>query len=386
MPTRSVAIIGGGIIGISIARECAKAGYEVALFEKELLFGSGQSTHNSGIRHSGLLYSRRSLKARLCVQGGRMLDAFCRQYSIPYLQTGKLVVAHTEEENRLLDLYEAQGKMNGVRGLQKISEKVLHDFEPNVAGIAALYSPETAVFDAGAFLKKIVYLAKADGAYLFEGRGVTGVGKLPSRTGFVLHIQNADLSKDEWNAEWVINAAGVHADAVARMINAEASFRVLPARGEYYKYRFFGKPRIAIRRCIYGLSYASAMPDGRWIMSSGMHCAPTVVQNPAGEFWQSDTVLVGPTVKVMNKKDDYESDRFPVSYFYEWARRMLPKIREADLEPDFAGIRAEFSGCDDFVVYPDPIFPHFLNLFGFRSPALTASLAIGQYVAQKFLR
>lgn len=384
MPARSVAIIGGGIIGIAVARECAKAGYETALFEADLTFGSAQSTRNSGVRHAGLLYRPGSLKARLCVQGGRMLDAFCSQYSVPRLKTGKLIVAHTAEEIQRLDYYIGQGKTNGVLGLRKIFAEELFEREPNVAGSAALYVPETAVFDAWAFLRQMVFCAEAEGARLFAGRRITGIGAHGSE--FVLRIKNADESADAWNAEWVINAAGVVADEVARMINPDLPFRVIPARGEYCKFRFSGKPHLAIQHCIYGLPEQCVMPDGQVVFSSGMHCAPTIASDSSGAAIQSDTVLIGPTVKIVNRKNDYESNRYPISHFYEWARRMLPELRENDLEPDFSGIRAELAGYNDFVFYPDSAHRRFLNLFGFRSPALTASLAIGQYVVNNFLQ
>lgn len=384
MPARSVAIIGGGIIGIAVARECAKAGYETVLFEAEPGFGHAQSTRNSGVRHAGLLYRPGSLKARLCVQGGRMLDEFCARYGIPYLQTGKLIVAHTAEEIQRLDYYAGQGRTNGVLGIQKISAEELLERESNVAGSAALYVPETAVFDAGAFLRQIVFCAETEGARLFAGRRITGIESCGSE--FVLHIKNADKSTDIWNAEWVVNAAGVAADEVARLLNPELPFRVIPARGEYCKYRFSEKLHLKIRHCIYGLPEQCAMADGQVVFSSGMHCVPTITSNASGTTIQSDSVLVGPTVQVVSRKDDYESGRFPVSYFYEWARRMLPDLREEDLEQDFSGIRAECAGYSDFVVYPDPAFSQFKNLFGFRSPALTASLAFAPYFVKNFLR
>lgn len=384
MLTRSVAIIGGGIIGISIARECAKAGFETVLFEAELGFGHAQSTRNSGVRHAGLLYRPGSLKARLCVLGGRMLDAFCIQHHIPYLPTGKLIVAHTVEEIQQLDFYEAQGKANGVLGLQKISGEAMHELEPNVVGVAALSVPETSVFDAGAFLRQMVFCAEAEGARLFAGRRITGIGKRAAR--FVLYIKNADGGNDEWSAELVVNAAGVRADEIARMLNPELPIRVISARGEYYTYRFSEKPHLAIRHCVYGLPEQCIMPDGQTVFSSGMHCVPTIALDSSGAAIQSDAVLVGPTVKVVERKDDYESDRFPVSYFYEWARRMLPELREDDLEQDFSGIRAELAGYNDFVVRPDLAHHNFLNLFGFRSPALTASLAFAPYFVKNFLR
>lgn len=384
MPMRSVAIIGGGIIGIAVARECAKAGYETVLFEAEELFGAAQSTRNSGVRHAGLLYRPGSLKARLCVRGGKMLDEFCARHDIPRLKTGKLIVAHTAEEIQRLDYYAGQGKINGVSGIRKISAEELLELEPNVAGSAALLVPETAVFDAGAFLRQMVFCAEAEGVRLFAGRRITGIVGHGSE--FVLRMRNADGSIDEWGAECVINSAGVAADEIARFVNPELPFCVIPARGEYYKYRFSGKPHLAIRHCIYGLPEQCAIPDGRTVFSSGMHCVPTLAQDSGGGFAQNDTILIGPTVKVVNRKDDYESERFPVSYFYEWARRMLPDLREEDLEPDFSGIRAECAGYNDFVFYQEPLHPKFLNLFGFRSPALTASLAIGEYVVANLLR
>ncbi|MDO8601038.1 MAG: NAD(P)/FAD-dependent oxidoreductase [bacterium] len=368
MKTQSVAIIGGGVVGLAIAHTYAQAGHEVFLFEKSLHFGDGQSGRSSGVAHPGIYYPTGSLKAILCVRGRQLQEEFCLSHGVPFIKPGKLIVARTHDEVPALEFYRERGTANGVRGLRIITREELKEYEPNIEGVAALHSPQTAIVDAGAFVQKLAELSERAGAHLFRGREIVAIEKRDSQ--FVLSILNHDNTKDKCSVDRVFNAAGLYADEIARMVNPESLYRIIPVRGEYCRYASAKKSELRIHHAIYGLPQEIEY-EGRKVFSSGMHLLPTI---------GSDTILVGPTARVVEKKDDYEGNRFGKDYFLAYAQSFKPTLREEDLEFEYAGIRAELLGHNDFMIEEDPRNPGFRNLLGIRSPGLTAALAIAEYI------
>ena len=381
---QSVAIIGGGVVGLALSRELARAGYEVFLFEQDEHFGSAQSSRNSGVIHPGIPYRPRSLKAILCVLGRRMLYDFCREHQVPFLKTGELMIARDEMENQELDFYLLRGLENGVEGLQKIARSKLKEMEPNIEGYSALYSPETGIIDAGEYIKVLVRLADDAGAQLLC-RKVVGIGKRGS--GFELRMVDMRAPEEKQEIEsmefdWVVNAAGVYADEVAAMIKPDrnVAYKIIPVRGEYYWYSSTKRPELAIRHCIYGLPTRTPMPSGGTIFGLGMHLVPTLDTSLRDSVCLSDIVLVGPSTKGVCHKEDYASNLYPPEYFLSAMKPVLPSLELGDLKEGYAGIRAELFGCDDVVICHDESFQQFINIFGSKSPCLTASLAIAPHI------
>lgn len=381
MTQQSVAIIGGGVVGLAISRELSRAGYEVFLFEQAGSFGPAQSSRNSGVIHSGIPYRTGSLKAKLCVQGRRMLYDFCRDHNVPFLKTGKLMIARDETEDKELDCYLVRGRDNGVEGLQKLTRSEFKEMEPDSEGYSALYSPETGIVDVGEYIRILSRLADDAGAQLFRNRKVVGISK--SGSGFEVRIRisdNPDAEIETIFVDWVVNAAGVYADEVAALIKPDrrAGYKIIPVRGEYYYYSWEKKPELVIRHCIYGLPTHTPTSAGMSIFGLGMHCVPTLANGDGIRI--SDIVLVGPSTKVVSHKEDYASDLYPPEYFLSAMKPVLPGLELGDLKEGYAGIRAELFGCDDFLIRTDESFSQFINLFGIRSPGLTASLAIPPHI------
>ncbi|MBU6414649.1 NAD(P)/FAD-dependent oxidoreductase [Patescibacteria group bacterium] len=388
--SESVAIIGGGAVGLAIARELSQNGYEVFLFEQAEHFGSAQSTRNSGVIHAGMYYQPNSLKAKLCVQGRKMLYEFCQEYHVPFFKTGKIIVTQNAEEERKIDFYLVRGWANGVEGLRKISCNELKELEPNIEGYSALYSPETGIVDATEYIRALAHLADNAGAQLFCNKKAVEICARDS--GFELRIADTRMPEDKQEIEsmefdWLINSAGVYADEIAAMVNSENKNRwhVIPVRGEYCKYYFSKRPELAIRRCVYGLPEELRTRDGTLVSGLGVHLVP-VLEHMRGKYCLSDSVLVGPTMKAIFQKDDYKIDRYPESYFLERARLLLPQLRLDDLHLDYAGIRSELRESSDFLIQRDTGHSRCIHLLGIRSPGLTASLAIARFVKENFLQ
>lgn len=388
MTRQSVAIIGGGVVGLAIARELAQSGYDVFLFEQGEFFGPAQSSRNSGVIHAGIYYTPRSLKARLCVQGREMLYGFCREHNVPFLKTGKLIVARDEAEDQELDFYSLRGRENGAGDLKKITRSELKEMEPDIEGYSALFSPETGIIDAGKYVEKLARLAEDAGAQLFCNRKVSGISKFGSKFTLWVHdiYRGSGVSQETifGEVDWVVNAAGVYADEVAAFIKPDrkVAYKIIPVRGEYYYYSSAKKPELAIRHCIYGLPTETPALSGWKIPGLGIHLVPTFANGDG--IKRSDIVLVGPSTKVVSHKDDYTDDLFPPEYFLSAMKPVLPAFELGDLKEGYAGIRAELFGCDDFLIRPDESFSQFINLFGIRSPGLTASLAIAKYLTDEF--
>jgi L-2-hydroxyglutarate oxidase len=230
--SRRVAIVGGGIVGLAAAFRLLERfpGARVTVLEKEAGVGRHQTGHNSGVLHSGLYYKPGSVKARMAVTGIRQMVAFCQENGVPHEICGKLVVAADESEApRLRDL-EKRGAANGLEGLQWLSRDEMREIEPHVGGVAALRVPQEGIVDYAAVCAAIV--AKIE---VFGGRVVTGarVERLePRAPGWV-----AETTAGPFEAEFLINCAGLHSDRVAALAGERREVRILPFRGEYYQIR-----------------------------------------------------------------------------------------------------------------------------------------------------
>jgi len=352
-----VAVIGAGVTGLAAARALARRGYSTCILERHPRPGLDTSTHNSGVIHAGIYYPAGTLKARLCVEGQRLLYDFCASHGVPHRRSGKLIVAHDDSEIRQLEALKTRGDVNGVRGLELVDRAFIAAREPAVSGVAALWSPETGVVDAEMLVKTLLATATDAGAIVLPGTKLRGAER--HADGMVLRTE-----REQIHARVVVNAAGLYADDVSRILGGE-TFTIYPCRGEYVE--LVPSKRSIVNGLVYPLPHQHSL---------GVHIVKTM----------SDDVWLGPTACFQERKDDYESNRLPVEAFVEPARRLLRGITIDDMRLGGSGIRPKLhppsESFADFLIRRDRENPFVVQAAGIESPGLTSCLAVGRLVAQ----
>jgi L-2-hydroxyglutarate oxidase LhgO len=350
-----VAVIGAGVTGLASARAAARRGLSVCILERHPRPGLDTSTHNSGVIHAGIYYPAGTLKARLSVAGRHALYDFCARYGVPHKKCGKLIVAHDDGELQQLEELKQRGDVNGVEGLEIVDRAFIDRREPAVSGVAALWSPETGVVNAEELVKALLRTAADDGAIFLPGTGLVGADQ--DSDGLRLHT-----GRETIHARTVVNAAGLYADDVSRMLAGER-FTIYPCRGEYVE--LTPSRRTLVNALVYPLPHKHGL---------GVH----IVKTTNGDVW------LGPTANFQAGKDDYEHNRLPVEAFVEPARRLLRDVTLADLRLGGSGIRAKIhppsESFADFMIRRDRDNPFVIQASGIESPGLTACLAVGELV------
>ena len=351
-----VAVVGAGVTGLAAARAIAQAGRSVCVLERHARTGLDTSTHNSGVIHAGMYYPTGSLKARLCVDGRRLLYTFCAERGVPHRKCGKLIVGHTDEDRVALETLKARGDANGVEGLHMVDAAFIASHEPAVDAPFALWSPETGIVEAEALVKALQQDGEHAGAIVLPATPLASARRVAD--GMVL-----GTAHEEIHARAVVNAAGLYADEVSRTLGGE-TFTIYPCRGEYVQL----VP--AKRSIVNGLVYP--LPPKH---SLGVHMVKTM----SGDVW------LGPTASYQERKDDYESNRLPIEAFVEPARRLLRGITVDDLRLGGSGIRAKINppaeSFADFLIRRDRQNPFVVQAAGIESPGLTSCLAVGGLIA-----
>jgi L-2-hydroxyglutarate oxidase LhgO len=226
MPTADFLVIGGGVIGLNVARELKQAYPDgrIVVLEKEAACGMHASGRNSGVLHAGFYYTADSLKARFTREGNRLLTGYCERHHIPVNKCGKLVVARNEAEDRMLDELLLRGKRNRVP-LEQVSIEDVRKIEPRAKTHArAIFSPTTSSADPSIVLKQMEEDAKKEGVAIH------------SSARFIKAVKNQVItSKGLFDAGYVVNAAGLHADQVAQHFGFSQRYRILPFKGLYLK-------------------------------------------------------------------------------------------------------------------------------------------------------
>jgi L-2-hydroxyglutarate oxidase LhgO len=358
MTETEVVVVGGGVVGLACAAQIARAGRSVCVIERHHKMGMATSTHNSGVVHAGLYYPTGSLKAQFCVEGAARLYSFCAAHRVPHDRCGKLVVAETDDEVPAIESLAKLARANGVEGLEIVGPRFIEAREPEVAAVAALWSPATGRVEPEALVAALLRAVQAHDAVVLPGTKV--IGGSPTRDGFELRTEHEVIT-----TRVVVNAAGLHADELSAALDGEA-FTIFPCRGEYAELR---KSRT---HWVNGLVYPVPHASGHGL---GVHLTKTL----------GGHVLLGPTARFQDRKDDYESNRFAVQDFLEPARALLPKVALEDLVEGGSGIRPKLhppSGSfADFMVRPDKNHPALIHAAGIESPGLTACLSIGARVS-----
>ncbi|MHC4319846.1 MAG: L-2-hydroxyglutarate oxidase [Planctomycetota bacterium] len=385
------AIIGGGIVGLATAMAMVEAGHpSLLVLEAEDRLAAHQSGRNSGVIHAGLYYRPGSLKARLCVEGREALYRFCAEHGIPCRRCGKVVVATSERELAALDALEQRGRANGLQGLRRLSPQQLREHEPHAAGIAGMHVAETGVVDYGAVTRAYAEVVRAAGGEVLVNARVRRV--LDDGDGLVLETGQGAVK-----CRRLVNCAGLHADRVAARCGARPSCRIVPFRGEFW--------RIAPDRARLVRSLIYPVPDPR-LPYLGVHLTrriddwvetgPNAVLTLNRHGYRRGRPSLGDALEVLGYRGFWRmAGRFwrtgvaefgrslSRRAFARQARRLVPDLTAADLQPAESGIRAQAVDpdgglVDDFRIIATGRAIHVLNA---PSPAATASISIGRYVA-----
>ena len=387
-----LAVIGGGIVGLAVARELIRRHprTSVCVLEREAEIGTHQTGHNSGVIHAGVYYAPGSLKARLCVEGAREMYEYCAQRDIPGNRCGKVIVASDSSELKRLDELERRGKANGVPGLRRIDAAGIEEIEPHARGIAGLHSPGTGIADFSAVARAYAHDILEAGGAVATGCDVTAVA-VGLRS---LRLAHSQGTTDVGNA---LFCAGAWADRLAVAAGADPDPRIVPFRGAYL--RLVPERRHLVRSLIY------PVPDPS-LPFLGVHLTKHI----------DGDVLIGPTALIAGARDAYrlstvrrrdllDTLRWPGTWrmlahwwatgvtelrhaalrsaFVRAAARYVPDLEVKDVQPSFAGVRAQAVGrdgrlVDDFVFSRTERALHVRNA---PSPAATSSLAIARHVA-----
>jgi (S)-2-hydroxyglutarate dehydrogenase len=393
-----VAVVGAGIVGLAAALKLLERHprLRLAVLDKEPTIGAHQTGHNSSVVHRGIYYAPGSLKARLCVAGADELIRFCEERSIELQRCGKVIVASDESELPRLEELHRRGVANGVPGLERIGPERLAELEPHVAGVGALFSPQTGIVDFRQVAATYASVVAERGGEILLSHGVRAVHR--SAGGLTLQTDGGDVQ-----ARQLLTCAGLHSDRVAAMTEpgADRTLRIVPFRGDYYVLR-------AERRHL-ARNLVNPVPDSRYPFL-GVH----FTRRPDGEVWAGPNAVLAFAREGYRRTDVSVPDlasAFAFRGFWRMAgqhwrmgiaemvrdyskrafvsalQRYIPELRGEDLLPGPSGVRAQalrLDGAlvDDFVVELGAS-GRAIHVRNAPSPAATSSLAIGGLIADR---
>ena len=361
-------VIGAGVVGLAIARELSMRGREVIVLEKNRAIGEETSARNSEVIHAGIYYPPGSLKARLCVEGRQRLYAYCAEKGIAHRRCGKLIVAVHEAQRPKLDALRRVALANGATDLEPLDAREIAALEPAVRGVAALWSPSTGIVDSHALM--LAYrgdLERAGGSVALRARCTAA-----ARDGEIMRLScDVEGEATELCARVVVNAAGLHALDVARLIAQPGLELPRPrfAKGNY----FVCHGKSPFTHLVYPVP-----EDGGLGIHATLDLAGRTRFGPNVEWLPAGTRV---------EDLDYAVDARLAAAFYAAIKSYWPAIPDGSLEPAYSGVRPKINGpgepAADFAIHArtTPAEPRVAQLFGIESPGLTASLAIAALVA-----
>jgi len=361
-----ITIIGAGVIGLAIAEELSANNGNVFLIEKHRTFGQETSSRNSEVIHAGIYYTKDSLKAKLCLTGNKLLYDYCRKYDIPHNNCGKLIVATTDEEVRIIQGIMQTAAMNGVELVMYDKDRI-YDLEPNIFALKALYSPSTGIVDSYSLMKRFETNTLNNGGQIAYGSEVKGIRRIDG--GYEISLLDSEKTEYSFTTQIVINSAGLSSDKISEMAGIkDENMKIYFCKGEYFK---INPPKNRLlKRLVYPVPHHN-------MEGIGIH---VTVDMGGG-------VRLGPDVKYLDSNVyDYSLTPSKQEAFWSSARKFLPFLNYDDISPEMAGIRPKIQKkgdpLRDFYISEESRrgYPGFINLVGMESPGLTSSIAIAKYV------
>lgn len=399
MIKKRYAVIGGGINGLSVARQLLldDPDVSVTVFEKEAAVAQHQSSHNSGVVHAGLYYEPGGLKARLCRRGVELVRNYCLENAIPYDECGKVVVALNQEELPRLDAIYKKSLANGVPGMRLVDAGELREIEPNCVGIRALHSPHTAIVSYGQIARHIAREIEARGGAI---RLNAPVARLIERgAGIHVELESGEVHPQQF--DFAIACSGLQSDRLAMRSGDDATPKIVPFFGQYYVIDE------AFKSHVKGLIYP--VPDPRFPFL-GVHFTKRI----------DGQMTIGPNAFISLGRENYDGRRpslrdmadfltyagfwkfasrnvpatlrelktvLSESVFVREAARYVPTLADVSVSPATRGIRAQAMGSDgtlvdDFVIRRQGNITHIRNA---PSPGATSSMAIAEYIVREVI-
>lgn len=384
-------VVGGGVVGLATAKALSERGGSILVLEKEPGPARHQTGNNSGVIHSGIYYKPGSLKAKFAIEGSRRVPEFCQEHGIDYDVCGKVIVATEEREIPLLENIYNRGLQNGL-AVTKISAGQLKEIEPHCAGLAAVKVPSTGITNYKAISAAYAKIVMEHGGEVRYNTQVTGVIKRESSS--IVQTTTGDVE-----ARMLINCAGLHCDRVAKMNQVDPLAKIVPFRGEYFELK--PHKRYLVKHLIYpvpnpdfpflGVHY-TRMVDG------AIHCGPNAVLAFRREGYHRTDIDLGDLFETLTYKGFWALAKknwregamemwrsLSKAAFVKSLQRLIPEVRSEDLVESHAGVRAQAllpdgKMVDDFLIVRGHNSVHVCNA---PSPAATASMPIGEYVAER---
>jgi L-2-hydroxyglutarate oxidase len=391
-----VAVIGGGIVGTATAMAILKRiSCSLILIESEKELAAHQTGHNSGVIHSGLYYKPGSLKARNCIKGREELIRFCEEHQIKYDKCGKLVIAANEAELNTLNLLYDRGKANGLTGMKRLKGDEIKEKEPHAAGLEALFIKETGIVNFSDVTNTYAKIVREKDGKIETGCKFFRVVK--NGNNFVLQTTKGDV-----NAKIIVNCAGLYSDRVTKLCGVEPDVKIIPFRGEYYKLK--KEKEYLVKNLIY------PVPDPRFpflgvhftrMIKDGVEAGPNAVL----AFQREGYTRFDFNIKDLSEMFFYPGFWKMASKYYQMGfsefyrslskkrfvnslKKLIPEITINDITEGGSGVRAQALDkngnlLDDFRIIEKEKMVHVLNA---PSPAATASISIGEYIADLVLK
>ena len=392
MSEHVVAVVGGGIVGLAVARELTRRrpGERVVVLEKEDRLAAHQTGRNSGVVHAGIYYAPGSLKATLCTRGRHLMRDYCAEHGIAYDTCGKLVVAVDAAELDRLDTLERTATANGVPGLRRLDGSGIREVEPHATGLAALHSPQTAITDYVAVAEAMAAEVRAEGGEVRLSSEVTGIVRQRGR------VRVEVAGSDPFVVDRLVVCGGLHGDRLADLVEPRRDLRIVPFRGEYMRVS------AAKQDLVHGMVYP--VPDPRYPflgvhltrrVDGSLEVGPNAVLALAREGYGWGHVSPGELAATLRWPGFWRLARahwrtgvhevrgsLSTRAYMRLAQRYVPAIGAADVVRGGSGVRAqavERSGAlvDDFRITSSDGITLVRNA---PSPAATSSLAIAEHV------
>ena len=362
MDLYDVLIIGGGVTGSALARELSRYKLKAVLLEKDEELAFGVSKSNSGIIHPGTQNAPGSLKAKLCVEGNALTRKIARELGIDFREVGELIVALGEDDVPALDRIKKDAEKLGVPGLKIVRRNWLRKHEPNLTteAVAALFAPTAGIISPYRWVYDFCENAAANGVEIRTGTRVTGIKRGEGQGSRVKNGEHFEVSTNRgvFKARFVVNAAGLFADDIARMAGID-DFTIKPRKGEEF---ILDKKRHNLtKHLIFPLPSKT---------SKGILVIRTSDGNP----------MIGPTAEEVQDKNDLSTSDEGLAKVLGEVKRLVPSIDGNDIIAYFAGLRP--SAGEDFIIRHEDAVPGMLTVAGIQSPGLTAAPAIARMVVR----